>query len=242
MCSQYFKAKRWAEMRWWPLKEAVKSVATASVESGATSNKGRGGNCKPASPISLHTVPWERSKKTKATGRHPFCWKKGSQGGRTSQGFTLVYRFPKNATAPPLEKSPKWAQMTVVGENAANISRGFIICHRFTQCQHLSSFPHSTGVGQPSHDVGVGQRVVSGPTAPTRDLSPFIMDKVFKCASGTRCSLLEVICILFFWHYNRKWYEGEIIIIDWICQHRHLYIYGIYNILHYVHDHYVCIW
>ena len=32
------------------LKEAVKSVATASVESGATSNKGRGGNCKSASP------------------------------------------------------------------------------------------------------------------------------------------------------------------------------------------------
>jgi hypothetical protein len=39
------------------LKEAVKSVPTVSVESGATSNKGRGGNCKPASPISLHTVP-----------------------------------------------------------------------------------------------------------------------------------------------------------------------------------------
>lgn len=39
------------------MKEAVKSVPTVSVESGATSNKGRGGNCKPASPISLHTVP-----------------------------------------------------------------------------------------------------------------------------------------------------------------------------------------
>jgi hypothetical protein len=39
------------------LKAAAKSVPTASVESGATSNKGRGGNCKPASPISLHTVP-----------------------------------------------------------------------------------------------------------------------------------------------------------------------------------------
>ena len=39
------------------LKEAVKSVQTVVVESGATSNKGRGGNCEPASPISLHTVP-----------------------------------------------------------------------------------------------------------------------------------------------------------------------------------------
>ena len=39
-------------------KEAVNLVATVAVESGATSFKeGRGGNCKPASPISLHTVP-----------------------------------------------------------------------------------------------------------------------------------------------------------------------------------------
>jgi hypothetical protein len=41
-----------------PFKEAVNSVATVAVESGATSfNEGRGGNCKPASPISLHAVP-----------------------------------------------------------------------------------------------------------------------------------------------------------------------------------------
>jgi hypothetical protein len=39
-------------------KKAVKSVVTAVVESGATSSeKGRGGNCEPASPISLHTMP-----------------------------------------------------------------------------------------------------------------------------------------------------------------------------------------
>jgi hypothetical protein len=39
-------------------KKTVKSVVTAAVESGATSSeKGRGGNCEPASPISLHTVP-----------------------------------------------------------------------------------------------------------------------------------------------------------------------------------------
>jgi len=36
-------------------KEAVTLVATSSVESGATSNNGKGGNCKSASPISLHT-------------------------------------------------------------------------------------------------------------------------------------------------------------------------------------------
>jgi hypothetical protein len=39
-------------------KEAVNSVATVAVESGETSfNKGRGGSCKPTSPIFLHTVP-----------------------------------------------------------------------------------------------------------------------------------------------------------------------------------------
>ena len=41
-----------------PFKDAVKSVGTVAVESGATSfNEGRGGNCKPVSPISLHAVP-----------------------------------------------------------------------------------------------------------------------------------------------------------------------------------------
>ena len=39
------------------LWKSVKSVVTVAVDSGATSNEGRGGNCKPASPISLHTVP-----------------------------------------------------------------------------------------------------------------------------------------------------------------------------------------
>jgi hypothetical protein len=86
------------------LKEAVESVQTVVVESGATCNKGRGGNCEPASPISLHTVPWERSKKQLAD---TLLLKKGSQGGRTSLGFTLVYWFSQEPRHTHTGKEPK---------------------------------------------------------------------------------------------------------------------------------------
>jgi hypothetical protein len=36
----------------------------------------------------------------------PFLLKKRSQGGRTSQSFTLIYRYPQKSNTPPLEKRP----------------------------------------------------------------------------------------------------------------------------------------
>jgi hypothetical protein len=87
-------------------KKAVKSVVTAAVESGATSfEKGRGGNCKPASPISLHTVPWEQSKKNQLADTS--LLKRRSQGGRTSQGFTLVYWIPQEHKHTPTGREPR---------------------------------------------------------------------------------------------------------------------------------------
>jgi hypothetical protein len=58
-------------------KNNVKLVQAVAVESGATSNNGRGGNLvvkdHPTNPISLHAAPRERSglKKTLATSKHP---------------------------------------------------------------------------------------------------------------------------------------------------------------------------
>ena len=107
----FFNSKRWRRELFHcsksgrSLRKTMRLVQTVAVDSGATSNKGRGGNWKLASWISLPAVPWERSKK--ATGRHSFHWKKGSQGGRTSQGFTLVYKVLKKARPPLTGKEPR---------------------------------------------------------------------------------------------------------------------------------------
>jgi hypothetical protein len=55
----------------------------------------------------------------KTTGKHSFCWKKRSQGGRTSQGFTLVYRHLKKPTPLLSGKEP------TTKERGA----GILVCH-----------------------------------------------------------------------------------------------------------------
>jgi hypothetical protein len=125
----------------------------------------------------------------KATGKHPFCWKKGSQGGRTSQGFTLVYRFPKNAKTPPLEKSPdpppkknERCGQKLAEKQVPTTSRIIFVIqsHSLRVCQLSLLFVIT------SHGFGVGHHT------PTNSLcyhAQIIMDKFFFCASGTRGSV-----------------------------------------------------
>ena len=86
-----------------------------------TSNKGWGCNqpnlptvnCGPSPRhtfCSQRAVPLPRFKEPSrgcTTGRHP-CFRKGSQVGRTSHDFTLIYRFPKKSTC-SMPKDPNAA-------------------------------------------------------------------------------------------------------------------------------------
>ena len=81
-------------------------MVTVAVESGATSfDKGIEGNCELASPISLLTVPWERSKKI--NWQTLLCWKEEAREVGLHRALSGSTGSLKNTDTPPLEKSPE---------------------------------------------------------------------------------------------------------------------------------------